>query len=48
MNAGIVMQMTNIKEENGDLLMNIFENLEKLLEKYLSADEVQKIIDVLP
>ena len=40
--------MTNIKEENGDLLMNIFENLEKLLEKYLSADEVQKIIDVLP
>lgn len=42
------MQMTNIKEENGDLLMNIFENLEKLLEKYLSADEVQKIIDVLP
>ena len=38
------MQMTNIKEENGDLLMNIFENLEKLLEKYLSADEVQKII----
>lgn len=48
MNAGIVMQITNIKEENGDLLMNIFENLEKLLEKYLSADEVQKIIDVLP
>lgn len=42
------MQITNIKEENGDLLMNIFENLEKLLEKYLSADEVQKIIDVLP
>jgi hypothetical protein len=48
LNAGIVMQITNIKEENGDLLMNIFENLEKLLEKYLSADEVQKIIDVLP
>lgn len=42
------MQITNIKEENGDLLMSIFENLEKLLEKYLSADEVQKIIDVLP